>query len=459
MLRIFFIFITLFFTVSISKADSCSQQGFACNQRGNITVSGVLLTNVCLRVVATEDCVRSEPLNNCTNLEPLKVANSVSPLGNDQCHLISETCIKSNGGECNKYQRKYSCWNTTDLTLDNATLIDREFLNLEETFTDNCNALISDPNCSYDGVIISQDADTRVFNGLDISRSWWEKTKTYNCTNNNYVDTCDDYDGNPVCTLIETPTCLATDDNQNCEYEERLYECDAEAEFTANCEAINVCVGGNCEGIEQELSNDYPNAAVWLNFLQQASDEHNCDADPNSSSVVDGTNISSADCADPNQDLEEPKLFNGTEMTCDTEILKNCCRDPEHDWCKPSEQVLKAKSDAGTTQYIGVRCSSFFLWWCATTSYSFCTYDTKFGRVFQQQVNRQTNSQFRYRTADPCPALTIAQLETLDIGAMNFSEVFSDMMDKTTAPIEALLVERLRNEMGVFTNEAQNNLE
>lgn len=454
-----------------AKADTCSRVSQTCVQRGNATIAGVVIENVCLQMATTENCTRSAPLNNCGVLEPRTVPNSQA-LGNNQCHLTSQTCLQWAGGQCNKYRRQYTCWNGPGSAAP-ASLTKREFLNLSETYTDNCAALNSDPNCSFQREDITEGSKTKTINLLNVTRAWWQKRRTYDCTNNAFVETCGDYENNPVCVELDTYNCLSYNAQGQCEYEERVFECDAESAFKANCEAINVCVGDNCTGVPQEPSDQYTNAAVWLNFLDQAAKDNNCDADPN----ADLSTLSTADCtnAEPNVVIEEPKLFPGLAMSCDTDLGKNCCVDPSNSWCRPAETELKAYRDAGATHFLGSRCTYWVFGICLTTTYDFCTYKGKFGRVFQEQVHRQTNDQFHpdkvtnptggvigdYNglppAEDPCPPLTIEQLQTLDLGAMDLSEMFGDMLNKTNEPIEQLLVDRLSQEMGVFTTDVQKN--
>lgn len=94
--------------------------------------------------------------------------------------------------------------------------------------------------------------------------------------------------------------------------------------------------------------------------------------------------------------------------------------------------------------------------WPVESAQEFCVYKSKFGRVFQEQAHAQTGAQFLQRGYPVrCPALTIEQLELLDTGAMDFSEVYGDMMADIDVPVEDEVIEQLNNQLGVTADDVQ----
>ncbi len=443
----------LILATQIAWADTCSPTGQFCKTRGNVTVAGVVIENVCIEVAKTENCIRTAPIDECVPLQSLTVSNSVSPLGDNQCHFVGQTCVSSNAGFCDRYEKVYNCWNGP-ISVPYVTNIERQFHNFDETFQDNCSAFEDDPNCSLDATYESIGHQTRNINELPVTRSWWEKTRSYDCTDPSYTDTCNEYEDNPVCVKKDDDSCLVYAPDGSCQYEQQIYECDADSSFEANCEAVNVCVGDNCTGIEQEPSNQYPNAAAWLRFMDEMADKNRCEAvegtDPNAPTQENCT-------VDPDPGNNgEPRLFAGEILTCDFNVGKNCCASPNDSRCNDEERELKARGQAGAVHYMGLSCEYRFLGVCLTEQYEYCTYKSKFGRVFQEQAHLQTNAQFAWLTSDPCPALTLEQLRDVDISLMDLNEVFGDMLDSTEVPIQEYVMNEISTDMGVFSTDVQN---
>jgi len=457
MLRLIVLLILSLIVTTEAIADSCSPSGQFCSKRGNVTVAGVTIYNVCTEVAKTEDCIRNTPLNTCNTFEPITISPATT-LGNNQCHLTSEVCVRSTAGKCDKYERTYRCWNGP-AQAPYAQNTARTFHNFNENLSDNCSALEADGNCQLDSTAITQGSETRHINQLAVNRSFWQKTRTYDCTNNSYEDTCGDYENNPVCVQKDVGSCLAYDDQGNCQYEQYIYECDADSSFEANCEAINVCIGDNCSGVAQEPSNDYPKAAAWLNLLDDMADKNKCEA-------ADGTSptgVTEQDCADPNNPniSADPQIFSGELKSCDFHVTKNCCADANTESrCNEEERELLAQRQAGAVHYLGLGCAYRLFGICITEQYEYCTYKSKFARVFQEQAHLQLGTQFNWpNQPEPCPALSIQQLEQVDVNAMDLSEVFGDMLANTEVPVEQLVVDRLQNNMGVFGGDVRDTYE
>ena len=120
-------------------------------------------------------------------------------------------------------------------------------------------------------------------------------------------------------------------------------------------------------------------------------------------------------------------------MYCSSSLL-DACRDTD---------LLYQRMQAGATHYLRSECRGVF---CLKKRYFYCTYNSKFARVFQEQAHLQTGVQF----TDACPGLTIQQLETIDVDAMDLSEVFGDMLEDADLPVQDLVIERISTDMGVF---------
>lgn len=338
-------------------ADTCTLDQNTCTAKGNVVVNGITLTNVCTKFTRVDNCTRSPAENSCSAL--VYNGDETRPVAG--CKQIAKECVRFEAGQCNRYRYRYECVNGPANAAP-AALLSREFINFKETTPDNCATLENDVNCSLERTITTEGSSTRNINLLNVTRSWWRRSKRYDCTRNDYKDNCGDYEGNPICTKVDF-LCLDKAADGSCLYGEYTYECDADASFNANCEPINVCVGDNCQDVEQEASDDFPVAATWLNFLADAQEDNNCDANAD----VDADNFSMADCKnrtqtacepdrnDPNyyvdQDVDlicsqqtiaavEPQVFGGKLRGCNVNVV-DCCENPSGLSCGNSERDLK----------------------------------------------------------------------------------------------------------------------
>jgi len=509
-------------------ADSCIAENQRCLETQTLTIEGIELQNVCVKVERTESCTRDAPLNECTTLQPITV--TTSPLIDGQCELVSETCLRSVAGVCDTNERTYRCWNGPTIA-PSARLDDRTYQNLEENIVDNCSAQGVDANCALLDTVVTEGFATRNINGQDITRAWWAQERQYDCTNNLFEDDCQPFDDAPFCQATGEETCLDYAADGSCEYIERTYNCESNTEFEASCEAINTCVGENCLNIEPEISTDYPVAAAWLTFLDDAAKTNQCGTDSvaeeegsgpggdlgeqrlistetvtnedgsitTTDVYADGTTVtttikdgvktivtttSDSDGSDTtttqtvNPDIvegdvtvsdcdtgfleggaSEPEVFAGESMACFADAIANCCRNPGASYCGQEPLDLKARIDAGAAHHLGTRCTSRFLGICLSWSYDYCTYKSKLGRVFQEQVDLQTGAQFQWLQTPECPPLTIAQLADVDPTTMELGEVFGDMLDQADEPVQDLVIEFLETEMGLYNGQVQDTLE
>lgn len=493
-----------------ASADTCIAENQRCLETQTIIVDGFELQNVCVSIERTEDCTRNEPVNECGALAPLSV--SASPLTDGQCELVSEACLRSVAGVCDKNERIYNCWNGPTIAPP-ASLEDRSYQNLEENIIDNCAALESDANCGLLETVVTEGFATRNINGQDVTRAWWAQERQYDCTNNLFEDDCQPFDDAPFCQPTGDETCLNYAADGSCEYTELVFNCESNTDFTTSCEAINTCVGENCLNIEPEISTDYPVAAAWLTFLDDAAKSNQCNSttllEPTGVPVVtvvtlpllytettsvypDGTTIVVTEYANGTvettrsggpssgggspisedeitvSDCEtgfleggasEPEVFGGEPMSCFMDTFANCCRNPGSSYCGSEPLDLKYRIDAGAAHELGTRCTSRFLGICLSWSRDYCTYKSKFARVFQEQVDIQSGTQFQWRETPECPPLTIAQLENVDPSTMELDEVFGDMLDQADEPVQDLVIELLETEMGLHNDDVQETLQ
>jgi conjugal transfer mating pair stabilization protein TraN len=360
--------------------------------------------------------------------------------------MVSETCTRSVNGLCDSWDREYRCWNGPADSVG-ADLLSRQYRNFAETVTSDCAALQGDTSCSFVETVTLQGAGSRIINEYPINRLWWEREQRFSCAGVGPVDTCGPIQSDPVCKENADPVCTSFASDGSCEVWRRSFHCYADPSLNAACQEINICEGENCTGAPEEPDEEYANAAAWLNFLDQAARQNTCDADPGLEEGAPVTDLGL--CATGQLDYTEPQVFGGENRWCSYTNFYNCCKgDDNLGRCSDHELETAQARQVGATHYRRTTCSRTIVFGtiCVERRRYYCVYDSKFARVFQEQANVQTGGQF----SSNCPGLTIAQLETIDVGIMDLSEVFGDMLDSVALPIQELVMERLAEDMGLL---------
>lgn len=443
----------LLISASSALADSCSLESAVCTQTGSVTVDGVTLENICLSFERIETCTRDDVVRECGALEAVTVATE--PLQSGQCRMTSETCTRETAGVCDRAERTYSC---IDGPVDAApaALEERRYTNFDELLTSNC-AQVLETSCTYFSSQVIQGGSTRNINGKHVTRSWWERSHSYNCDDRSFVNSCSPFEDSPVCRQSETPVCQSYNDEGSCIFANYTYSCESDTSFTANCDNEALCADGSCDGAPEEENTDYAEASAWLNFLDDMADKNQCDADATTPVEEDGVVVQ--DCQENR--LEEgsttPEVFGGEYLTC-RRGNTNCCDLDGKGSCSAEEERLAARRLAGAAHYLGMRCNRF-LGICVSVDEYWCAYASKFARVFQEEAHHQTGAQLNYPGSPHCPALTVEQLQALDISEMDLSEIYGDLLSQTDTLVEDFIITQLENELGMFEDNVQDTLQ
>lgn len=425
-----------------ASAQSCVRTDATCVRSGNPSVGGVRLEEACLKIDLEELCEREEPLNECVPFNRARVIHDETLL-DGQCRRTSRECTRYRHGECDRWLLNYTCWNGP-LDHSPAELLDRIFHNFDEATVNDCGPLEASPNCKRGNDAITEDYGTRNINGLDVTRAWWRRDREYDCTDPLLEETCRPFAGNPVCTQTDHKLCVVSAPDGTCIQMEYVYDCAVDPTFEANCAAINVCAGNNCTGVAQDPSQDFPKAAAWLNVLDSLADDFGCSKDGDVVDPVSGEVDLAACPLDPALfGAFDPSLFEGTKMVCNRGFI-NCCDGDGEGSCSQESEDLALHREALVTHFLEGECTSLLAGSCLSVREHHCVYKSRFARVFQEQAHLQTGIQFGgIWSADPCPGLDIYQLELLDVEAMDFSEVFGDILGGVNTPVESEVTDRL----------------
>ena len=465
MLRFAVIFGLVFMAGSVS-AQVCSVVSSTCTNTQTLNVGGIEIGSACTEVAQIETCHVLNPENTCGVLE----ARFEDAEGT--CVETSSSCLVLNDGQCMEWTRQIQCVNGP-LDAEPATLINRSFTNLVETIENSCTEQEADPSCSL--YAESDDgASSRVINGMPLTRTWWQRDLTYECGTGHQENTCETLEASPICRISAT-VCGQEDGQGSCVKTDYTYICEADPSFGVSCNPVNTCIGDTCAGEEEEdTTEDFAHASAWLNFLDQAAEQNNCEAREGVELPVEQEgeggvfeSVTEEPCATEFGDdgitddgSMELRVFGGTYNDCRYTAWWNCCNSSGYDSCYQNEHDLHISIEAGAATHFASECAKRnFIGLCMFRKRRYCTYNSKFARVFQEQAHVQNNRQFAHGTPDPCPGLTLQELEALDVSQMNLSEIYGDMLEEAEVPVEQLVISELETQLGIMEGDVQSTLE
>ncbi len=394
----------VFLAVPAAAEITCEQPEYSCYDTETAKAGGIKLASYCSREAGTQQCTDSSPLNQCT-----KVAASV------KCTRTSKTCIDQRNGKCRQWRFNYSCLNE-DGNMKPAKLIETEFGPVQEEIVNKCQSLENNERCGLAETVDTEGAEIRDINRKSFSRSWWKRKRIYSClAPGEGENTCGPLESDPTC-VRKKKTCLATLDGE-CSNWEYHYRCGQKTgKLKTSCEPVNVCVGDNCTGIEQEPSDDFGDAAAWLNVLAEMQSDFR---------------------SQTGEDANDVKFFKGTKMTCSKAPGRNCCGTGGvfGGTCPESAAILRDKITAGATHYVGVTCQQKVLGACVKKRYHYCTYNSKFGRVFIEEYRKQSGDSWGPGpNAADCGYVTVEDIASVEMDEMDFSPVYGDVMESLDLP-------------------------
>jgi conjugal transfer mating pair stabilization protein TraN len=284
--------------------------------------------------------------------------------------------------------------------------------------------------CVKDSEVCVEGAETRIVNGLEITRDCWRFASQYTCSGTELIPDshCQDLIDqgcSPVSQECDETSCVVT------------YECiengAGSIQTGQGCDDMSVNVGGIEFDTSYEPSQDFGKAASNMEALESAvtgmvKDDASCVEEPaNSGKYV---------CA------EAILIFNGSDMKCRKDSLgfNKCCslkgwgEDTGLTQCNQEEVTLGYARQAGRTHYIGKYCTHSNAFGCYAHAYVYCVFSSKIGRIVQEQGRVQLSKGWGSAKKPQCTGFTPDELQLLDFELIDFSEYFADAFADTNAP-------------------------
>lgn len=287
-----------------------------------------------------------------------------------------------------------------------------------------CAALAADASCTNpQESCTDSDPTTRTIEGVAVTQPCWAWRRDYQCNRFSPAQDCDTLASTPGCTL-EQEYCIT--DETPCRTFERVYDCPVpDQPQDPNqfiCDGDVYCIDGSCETIDRQPNDEFKDAVVALNAMDQARREF---------------------------DPITLTLFKGTRETCSSKVfgILNCCKGKGFPLipgiqllvalgCSREEMLLHERDVQGLCAYVGTYCSSSFLGVCLTKRKVYCCFESKLSRILQEQGRQQLNKPWGKPKTEQCLGFTIDEFARLDLSKMDFSEVYAEFTDAARLPDE-----------------------
>lgn len=374
------------------------------------------------------------------------------------CQQTSSSCLNlGTDGQCVSERREYACLNE-DGNMTPARKTSTSAPDFHEETAESCDPAVAAASCEAGEPTCTGGAETRMINGIPVTRACWAWDKPVVCQVAGSNSDCNVFANDPSCQKIQSD-CLAETENGTCVDWEDRYRCNGTAQpESQTCDNLTVCAGGYCETVEPEPANtDFAQSATWLGVLDEMAKDSEKDLDS-----------------------QELRVFNGQPATCRVGALNvlNCCKDSG--WgngilgqCNEQEYALMDRMAAVATHYIGTYCSKrFFV--CLQKKRVYCAFNSKLARVFVEQfrglgqmswgspkpsyksvqVCGDSGDHCHYEsvpipgTGPQCDGITVEQMQALDMEQIDLSEAFADFVNDAVIPSAEMIKNFLATRVG-----------
>lgn len=279
--------------------------------------------------------------------------------------------------------------------------------------------------------ICTKGAETKtvIYEGKNyqIHSDCWEKEGKY-LVSEASDNECKKYENNPNCTVGERECILQ--ENGTCTRHRVKYQCQTTTKTDGYiCGDKFFCSDGSCSDLEGSVNGDFGHAVSQLATLAQAG-------------------------KDVGLDPEHLKAFSGKSMFCRKSGFgfSDCCKDSG--WgnkaglakCNSEEKTLGQAKEKKLVVYVGTYCSRKVLGKCIQRKSGYCVFDNKLARIIQYQGRSgQLGIGFGGAKNPDCRGITVDELQRIDFNAMDYSDFYDELNERTNLPDKKQLMEHMKN--------------
>lgn len=285
--------------------------------------------------------------------------------------------------------------------------------------------------CVKDSEVCVEPAETRLVNGLPVTRDCWRYAAQYTCAGDTPTPEA-------RCQELIDQGCVAV--SQTCDTDTctQVFKCtvgSGDTQVGVGCETQSFALDGVAFDTGYAPSSDFGRAAANMAAVESAvtgmiKNDLSCIEDPPGSG--------SYNCAEPIE------IFSGSGKGCrkDSFSFNKCCDgggwgvDAGLNQCTTEEKVLGLARQAGRAHYIDSYCTHRdpVFRKCYARRYVYCVFNSKIGRIVQEQGRLQLGIGWGTARNPNCRGFSEAELQSIDFDLIDFSEFYADAFADMQSP-------------------------
>ncbi len=265
--------------------------------------------------------------------------------------------------------------------------------------------------CHYVSKVCTQGPQTRIIEGVPITRNCWQETFTYAC----------DYPAKNDCSPLRARGCAQINAackryvGRVCVVYSQTYQCKGwnRTSYQIHGGKTPFCLDGNCRDQSWENNDEMMSTLAQLSILKELQGQ-----------------------------FQSGVLFKGEDNRCSKQPIgfKDCCgsgkgwgNDLGLSSCSAREKALSQKRKKGLCHYVGTYCAKKVLGQCVKKKSSYCCFTNKLLKAFHEQGRPQISLGWGSGKEPLCRGFTIEEIQRIDFSKLDLREVFEDLM-KNYAP-------------------------
>ncbi|HUX79586.1 MAG TPA: conjugal transfer protein TraN [Alphaproteobacteria bacterium] len=262
--------------------------------------------------------------------------------------------------------------------------------------------------CFYVSKVCTQGAQTRIIEGIPITRDCWQYTLTYGCSYPSKNDCCSLRARG--CAQINS-TCKQIVGNK-CVVYSQTYECKGAPQTSHAIVGGQTpfCLDGNCRDQGWENNDEMMGSLAQLALLKELQGQ-----------------------------FGKGGFFKGTDHRCSKYIFdfKDCCGSG-NGWgktlgitgCHKNEEELQEKRKARLCHYVGKYCAKKdpIAKICLEKKSTYCCFGSKLLKAFHEQGRAQIGLGWGSPKHPLCRGFTIEEIQRIDFSKLDLREVFEDLI-------------------------------
>lgn len=280
---------------------------------------------------------------------------------------------------------------------------------LPDEWVSNCDYLetrVDQGLCHYSSRACTQGPETRIIEGVPITRPCWQEKLTYACS----------YPSKDDCGPLRAKGCVQINSvckqtvGNACVVYTQTYQCkgDKLTRYQIIGGQTPFCLDGNCREQSWETNDEMMSSLAQLSILKEMQGQ-----------IKNGT------------------IFKGEDNRCSKYILsfKDCCgsgkgwgNDLGLSSCSSTEKNLSKKRKAKLCHYVGTFCAKKVLGQCIKKKSTFCCFGNKLLKAFHEQGRPQIGLGWGEPKEPLCRGFTIQEIQKIDFSKLDLREVFEDLM-------------------------------